>query len=207
MKNNKNLEYRSFTLTVDDNIKDTRSITGLAIPVESQSQLLGGKFYETISREAVTDNLINSNDIRLLYDHDPSCGCLARCKYGEGSLRLYVEDDGLHFETELPNTQLGNSILEGLRRGDVDALSFGFFVGKDNWTKNSDGTYNRRVDEISKLIEISLLDVRAAYSDTEVAMRSIDEMEEAEKAVEEQRKKEIKDKLQSMREELNSLCD
>ena len=79
MKNNKNLEYRSFTLTVDDNIKDTRSITGLAIPVESQSQLLGGKFYETISREAVTDNLINSNDIRLLYDHDPSCGCFARC--------------------------------------------------------------------------------------------------------------------------------
>lgn len=205
MKNS--IEYRSFTIQVDDNIKDTRTITGLAIPVESKSQLLGGKFYETISRNAVDENLILKNDVRLLYNHEPGFGSLGRSKYGEGSLRLYVEDDGLHFETELPRTSFGDTILEGLRRKEIDSCSFGFIVGQNHFEKNPDGTYNRSIESFNKLIEISLLDVAPAYLDTDVAMRSIDEIEEAEKSLEEQKKQEILDELKSKREEFNSLCE
>ena len=144
--------------------------------------------------------------MRLLVDHDESQGCLARSKYGEGSLRLYIEDDGLHFETELPHTNLGDAILEGIRRKDYDAMSFGFICGQNHFEKNPDGTYNRTIDSFNRLIEASILSQRPAYLATEVAMRSIDEIEEAERALEEQKKQEILDDLKAKREEIESLC-
>ena len=209
MENNK-IEYRKFELRYDDFIQDSRTISGLAIPVESRSQLLGGIFYETIDRVAVTEELIRNNDVRLLIDHTPSMGTLARSKYGEGSLRLSVEDDGLQFETELPNTSLGNEILEGIRRGDFDAMSFGFYVGKDDWKENIDGTYDRRILAIDKLVECSILSQVPAYQATDVALRSLDEykaQQEAEQRKKEQEKQAIIEKLEQLKAEIKELSN
>lgn len=38
-----------------EKVTESRTIRGLAIPVESQSELLYGEFYETILRSAITD--------------------------------------------------------------------------------------------------------------------------------------------------------
>lgn len=210
MKNN-NIETRSYDLRVDNIEDNSRSIHGLAIPVESRSKLVLAEqrlCYETIAREAITEELIRSNDIRLIYNHKDDEMCLARSKYGEGSLKLSVSERGLEFETELPNTELGNTILEGLRRGDIDEVSFGFMTrkGQDTtMTRNEDGSYERRVNNIYRLFEISVLDRKAAYN-TEVVKRSIDEIEEAERALEEEQKKEILDNIQKQREQLEELC-
>lgn len=150
------------------------TVRGLAIAVESRSELLGEAFYETVSRDAVTPELINKNDVRLLIDHDPSRGTLARSKYGHGSLRLSVTDRGLEFETDLPDTPLGKEIYEGIRRGDYDAMSFAFRADGESWEENEDGTYNRTINSISELAEISILSIAPAYQATEVAMRSLD---------------------------------
>lgn len=174
MKDNK-IEFRSYSAELRIENVESRKVSGLAIPVESRSQLLGGEFYETISREAVDESLIRNNDVRLLMDHEPTRGSLGRSKYGEGTLKLTIDERGLNYEIDMPNTPFGNEVLDAVRRGDVDAVSFGFYCGKDEWRKNLDGTYERRILGIDKLIEISLLDVAPAYTATDVTMRSLEE--------------------------------
>lgn len=198
MKTNK-IEYRSFELT--STISEDKVISGLAIPINSRSALLGD-FYEIISPSAVNDQLILNNDVRLLYDHDPSFGSLGRSKYGEGTLHLSIEDDGLHFECQLPDTSFGKMVYEGLRRNEIDAVSFGFYVGEDNWEQNLDGTYTRTILSIDKLVECSILDVAPAYSSTEVALRSLEEF----KQQEEEKKAQIIAKLDVQLNEINELC-
>ena len=197
-----NIEYRTFAFTDDNYDADSHVIRGLAIPVESRSQLLGGKFYEVIAREAVSQELIDSNDVRLLYDHNPAAGTIGRSKFGVGTLRLYVDDEGLKFECEIPNTPFGKTIEEGIRRRDIDGVSFGFYVGKDEKEKNADGTFNRRVLSFRKLVEISVLDVLPAYTDTQVAVRAIEEIEEQEKI---EAKKKNDEELEKIRDSFSDL--
>ena len=162
MKNN-NIEIRNITTEIRSNEENSRKISGLAIPAESRSELLYGEFYETISKDALTEDLINEHDVKLYMNHDSSQGTFARSKFGKGSLRLFVTDRGIEFETELPNTASGDELLEGIRRGDYDALSFAFAPDKEEWEENEDGTYNRTIRSIAFLDEISILSCAPAY--------------------------------------------
>lgn len=192
---NSNLEIRSIVSEIRSLEEESRKISGLAIPAEARSELLYGEFYETISRDALTEDLINSMDIKLYVNHDASQGTFARSKYGKGSLRLFVTDRGIEFETELPNTAQGDMLLEGIRRGDYDALSFAFAPEEDEWTENEDGTYNRTIRSIAFLDEISLLSVAPAYEQTEVNCRSLENFKEEQRQAKEQKDKEILDSL------------
>ncbi|MEE3443217.1 MAG: HK97 family phage prohead protease [Methanobrevibacter sp.] len=192
---NSNLEIRSIVSEIRSLEEESRKISGLAIPAEARSELLYGEFYETISKDALTEDLINSMDIKLYVNHDASQGTFARSKYGKGSLRLFVTDRGIEFETELPNTAQGDMLLEGIRRGDYDALSFAFAPEEDEWTENEDGTYNRTIRSIAFLDEISLLSVAPAYEQTEVNCRSLENFKEEQRQAKEQKDKEILDSL------------
>lgn len=192
---NSNLEIRSIVSEIRSLEEESRKISGLAIPAEARSELLYGEFYETISKDALTEDLINSMDIKLYVNHDASQGTFARSKYGKGSLRLFVTDRGIEFETELPNTAQGDMLLEGIRRGDYDALSFAFAPDEDEWTENEDGTYNRTIRSIAFLDEISLLSVAPAYEQTEVNCRSLENFKEEQRLAKEQKDKEILDSL------------
>jgi len=179
-----NIEKRYITAEIRA-LEESRMISGLAIPSESRSELLNNTFYETISKDALNDDLISSMDVKLYVNHDASQGTFARSKYGKGSLRLFITDRGLEFETELPNTSSGDELLEGIRRGDYDALSFAFVPDVDEWSANRDGTYNRTIRSFSLLDEISILSCTPAYSATEVNTRSLEDFkaeEEAKKA-------------------------
>lgn len=199
MKMKKVHEYRA--LGTLEHEGESRMIHGLAIPVESRSQLLidqrGGLIYETVMRSAVTDQLIKTNDVKLYLNHDSSQGTLARSKYGDGSMRLFVTERGLEFETELPDTERGNELLRGIERGDYDAVSFAFYVGKDHYddAPNEDGVWNRYIDEFSTIDEISILSVAPAYSATQVDLRSLE-------AAEDSYKQALNAKLDAMLEDL-----
>lgn len=201
MKKNDRIEIRS--IQADFSFDEGRKISGLAIPVNSQSELLyrnGKKFYETISPLAINDNLINSQDIKVYLNHDESQGTFARSKYGEGSLHLSITERGLEFEFEAPNTSFGEALLEGIRRGDYDAISFCFIPDEKSElvTFNEDGTLNRTINNILWLDEISILSCTPAYSATDVNIRSIDN-------VIEERNQEILTNLDSKLAEINSL--
>lgn len=129
---------------------------------------------------------------------------MARSKHGEGSLRLEVDEIGLKYTFEAPNTALGDELLEGLRRGDINTSSFAFTVGSDNWSKREDGTYLRTINSINELFDVSPV-YRAAYDATSVKVdaRGLDtfkqqELAEAEKEKFEallERSKQMEDKL------------
>ena len=199
-----NLEIRSFQVELRANDEESRLIRGLAIPVESRSELLGGEFYETIRSSAVNEDLVKSNDIKLYVDHDSSQGTLARSKYGSGSLRLQITDRELEFETELPRTSQGDYLLEGIRRGDFDAISFGFMVDKDSWSRNEDGTYERSIISFRTLAEISCLSQLPAYSATNLSIRSLEDFKQAEKD-EEDRKQSIYSHLDEKMKEIDEI--
>ena len=196
MKNN-NLEIRNITTEIRSNEENSRKISGLAIPAESRSELLYGEFYETISKDALTEDLINEHDVKLYMNHDSSQGTFARSKFGNGSLRLFVTDRGIEFETELPNTASGDELLEGIRRGDYDALSFAFAPDKEEWEENEDGTYNRTIRSIAFLDEISILSCAPAYEATEVKLRSLENFKEEKHKEKEERDRQILESLEA----------
>lgn len=213
MKNN-NLEFRYITTEIRLLESDSRKVGGLAIPVEARSELLSGmlpnskilgRFHETIKREAISDDMINSMDIKLYMNHDSSQGTYARSKFGVGSLHLFVTDRGLEFETELPNTVFGDQLLEGIRRGDYDAISFAFISSHDDWEKNSDGTWERYITAFDLVDEISILSQLPAYSQTDVNIRSLEAYIEQEKCDEEERKMTILNKLEQKLQEIEEV--
>ena len=201
----KNLEIRNITAELRSADVESRKISGLAIPAESRSELLYGEFYETISRDALTEDLIKNNDIKLYLNHDASQGTFARSKYGEGSLRLFVTDRGIEFETELPNTAFGDALLEGIRRGDFDALSFAFAPEEDEWEENEDGTYNRTIRSIGFLDEISLLSCAPAYEQTNVKIRSLEDYKEQRNKEKEEHDKAILESLNAKLKEIEDI--
>ena len=200
-----NLEIRNITTEIRSNEENSRKISGLAIPAESRSELLYGEFYETISKDALTEDLINEHDVKLYMNHDSSQGTFARSKFGKGSLRLFVTDRGIEFETELPNTASGDELLEGIRRGDYDALSFAFAPDKEEWEENEDGTYNRTIRSIAFLDEISILSCAPAYEATEVKLRSLENFTEEKRQAEDKKKEEILANLNKLSEEINEI--
>ena len=201
----KNLEIRNITTEIRNVEDNSRRISGLAIPSESRSELLYGEFYETIAKDALNEDLINNNDIKLYLNHDPSQGTFARSKFGKGSLRLFVTDRGIEFETELPNTAFGDALLEGIRRGDFDALSFAFAPEEDEWEENEDGTYNRTIRSISFLDEISLLSCAPAYEQTEVKLRSLEDFKEEKRQAKEEHDKAILESLDAKLKEIEDI--
>ena len=150
---------------------DGRTIRGVAAVCDSWSKDLGG-FIERIAPGAFTDALIRKSDVMLNVEHDPM-KVLARCKYGKGSLTLRATERGLEFETEAPNTTLGNDMLEMLKRGDYQQCSFCFSIlpNSDHWERNADNILTREIREIDRLYDVSIV-YDPAYDATQVDARS-----------------------------------
>ena len=161
---------------------ENRHIEGYAIVFNSLSNDLGG-FREIIEQGAITDELIKNSDILCLMNHDIKKGVLARSYQGRGSLKLEIDEHGLHYSFDAPNTDLGDEVLEGIRRGDISKCSFAFVCGEDNWTKDENGEYIRHVKKIKNLYDVSLV-YHPAYDETEVKAdtRGLDELKAQEEA-------------------------
>ena len=176
---------------------ESRHIEGYAIVFNSLSNDLGG-FREIIEQGAITEELIKNSDIICLMNHDIKRGVLARSYHGRGSLKLDIDEHGLHYSFEAPKTALGDEVLEGIRRGDISKCSFAFVCGEDNWTKDENGEYIRHVKKIKNLYDVSLV-YHPAYDETEVKAdtRGLDELkaqEEANNIVKENSESDMNDK-------------
>lgn len=152
-----------------------RQIVGYAVIFNSESNDLGG-FTEVIERTAL-DGVIEKSDVLCLLNHNEDRGVLARSNKGVGSLKLSIDDKGLKYEFESPNTDLGNELLEGIKRGDISASSFAFTVGQDEWQKKPDGTYLRVIKQIDLLFDVSPV-YKPAYDATTVDTRGLDTYKE-----------------------------
>ena len=161
---------------------ESRMVEGYALLFETSSD--GLKFEEVISREAL-EGVIARSDVFALLNHSKERGILARSINGAGSLTLEVDEKGLLYRFDAPNTALGNELLENLRRGEINQSSFAFDVDSDKWERKSDGTWKRTINQIGHLYDVSPV-YNAAYSKTSVYMRG-KEVEEERLAEEERR--------------------
>jgi len=131
---------------------------GYAAMFDSASEPL--PFTERIAPGAFNRSLKSRNDIKLLWNH--STGEVLGSTRA-GTLKLTEDDRGLRVWSMLPNTTTGRDAAELIRRGDVDAMSFGFSVPRngDSW---SDDGKERTLNEV-RLHEVSIV-AFPAYSGT-----------------------------------------
>lgn len=184
-------EIRSIEIRTES---DSRKIEGMSIVFNALSNDLGG-FREIISPEAI-EGVIEQSDIFFLYNHTSDRGFLARSKFGNGSLRTEVREDGVYFSFDAPKTALGDEVLEYLRRGDVNQCSFAFSVDKDKWEKQGDGSYIRTITKFHRLYDMSLVDT-PAYSQTSACARFA-EIQEEERIANEKAMQEAEERAQQL---------
>ena len=140
-------------------------IEGYAAVFNQLSENLGG-FREKIQPGAFAET-ITVDDIRALFNHDPNY-VLGRNTVG--TLELEEDDHGLKIAITPPETQWARDLMESIRRGDVDQMSFGFQTITDNWATENE-------EYVRTLIKVRLFDVSPvtfpAYPQTTVSARDI----------------------------------
>ncbi len=134
-----------------------------------------GMFEERIAPGAF-DNVLGG-DTRALYNHDPN-HVLGRTT--AGTLRLSVDERGLFSEIDPPESAAG--LLESVQRGDIDQMSFGFVVERDEWQTREDGKDLRTILDVRRLLDVSLV-TYPANPNTDVALRSLEEYRAAHEPV------------------------
>ena len=118
------------------------------------------------------------DDVRATFNHDPSL-ILGRTKKGK-TLRLSVDDKGLRYEIDPPDTQAGRDLMTSLKRGDVTGSSFSFAVdgaAGENWTKDGSGNQVREL-RLVKLFDVGPVTF-PAYKLTQASARHIGHISEA----------------------------
>lgn len=150
---------------------DGMTLRGYAAIFNSPSQPL--PFTETIEPGAFRDSLKSRNDIKLLWNHETGT-VLGSTR--AGTLRVTEDATGLLIEANLPDTQAGRDAATLIKRGDVNAFSFGFRVanGGDAWINS-----NERVLKRVNIHEVSIVSW-PAYTATEgtASIRSMTDLTE-----------------------------
>ncbi|MFJ8220544.1 HK97 family phage prohead protease [Bacillus cereus] len=165
-----------------------RTITGYAVKWEMKSVTMGywRRFKEQFKRGSFTDSLTQDDQLAL-WSHDYS-QVLGRTK--NGTLRLFEDEIGLRFELDLADTTLGDDTYKTIKRGDVDGVSFGFQMVKEEWDESNPDNIVRSVTK-AKLVEISPV-AFPAYPDSQVSARSHDPYKQF---VDERNQKDLRQKL------------
>lgn len=165
-----NLERRNFgtgKLKVEQRAESqSNTIIGHAAVFNSRSEDLGG-FTEQIATGAFDDVL--NDDVRALFNHNQNF-VLGRTI--SKTLRLSIDEQGLRYEIDIPNTTVGNDLLESINRGDISQSSFGFIVGEDEWEKK-DNNNLRTITKVARLYDVSPV-TYPAYPETNAAVRSME---------------------------------
>lgn len=155
--------------------KESRTIEGYAIVFGVESRILADywdNYREIIEPGAITEERLKEMDIKMTMYHNRE-KILARSVKGEGTLKLSVDNVGVHYEFEAPNTVDGDTALELVKRGDLSGSSFMFWTDEKSgvsYEKRSDGIMLRRVKTIGMIYDMTIA-ADPAYEQTTVAAR------------------------------------
>lgn len=177
------MEIRSFTDLGAPKVTG-RTVEGYAIVFNQESRVMYDRekkraFVEIIEKDAVTDELLRACDIKALLEHNKE-RLLARCFRGVGSLALEIDEYGLKYRFEAPNTVDGDFAVEMISRGDIFGSSFAYYTDDKDKAKVTysmkDGLLVRSVHKIDRISDISPVS-NPAFFGTDVTVRSLDAIE------------------------------
>ena len=193
-----------------------RTIVGRAILFNTPSHPLWAdeeeEACEVIAPEAITREVLDACDIKMTMFHDRQL-ILARSKQGQGTLTYDVDEKGVTFSFEAPNTVDGDKALELVRRGDLAGCSFMFsthywdegFVSRSVEIRDGKSYITYTVRQVTGIYDFTLA-ADPFYEGTEVDTREIREASKPDPTKVEEPKpdtEKIKKQLREMRRAAN----
>lgn len=122
-----------------------------------------GNFKEIIPIKTWQNAIAKIGDkFNVFYNHQPLID-VAKDR------ELKAEADGVYLYATLRDG--AENLYSAIKEKKVKGMSFGFKVLKDTW--ENIGNFKQRTVQEMELMEVSILDVIPAYSDTSIAIRAI----------------------------------
>jgi len=184
-----NKEVRTFNVSdIEVRNDDGKNVVvGYGAVFNSESNDLGG-FVEYIAPGAFDGRL--EDDVRFLINHDG----LPLARTTNNTLRLSVDERGLKYEADMPDTTLANDLMTLLRNGTISQSSFAFTVEEDSW-ENVDSRNIRTINKVSRLYDVSSVTYPAYNEAGSFALRSLEnwQKEQEENKLNENLEKELKE--------------
>lgn len=172
-----NKEVRTFNVSDIElrNDNGVNTVVGYGAVFNSESNDLGG-FVEYVAPGAFDGRL--EDDVRFLINHDG----LPLARTTNNTLRLSVDERGLKYEADMPDTTLANDLMTLLRNGTISQSSFAFTVEEDSW-ENVDGRNIRTINKVSRLYDVSSVTYPAYNEAGSFALRSLETWQEEQEKI------------------------
>lgn len=184
LMNDKDVQFRDFRLNgietrQGEDGKEEMILEGVACKFDSETVLYKGHYYEI--RETIDSHAFDSCDMSDVIFNFNHCGRVyARTR--NGSLSVWVEQDGLHMRAILMKDDEGHKELyRDIKEGLIDKMSFAFHVDERTWSfeEVDGGDYEIErctVTKIDHLYDVSAVDI-PAYDTTSISARKAAEPE------------------------------
>jgi len=159
-------DLRAIEPTTDNN----QSVISGHAAVFNQVTNICGWFNEVIERGAF--DTTDFKDVLLSVNHDLDNIPLARSRNNNvnSTLQLQVDNIGLAVRANLDveNNTDAKSLYSSIGRGDMDGMSFIFYVSQERWEGLETETPTRHIEAIDKVVEVSVVSF-PAYDGTDIA--------------------------------------
>jgi HK97 family phage prohead protease len=159
---------------VETRADGSKAITGYAAVFHRDGEpgteyRLGPDIVERIAPTAFNRAIQEKHDARALFNHDPNM-LLGRAS--AGTLRLSVDQRGLRYEIDIPDTNVGKDVATSIARGDLSGSSFAFRINGKGGQRFEKG----KEQDVRNIIDVDLFDVGPvtypAYEGTTTGLRS-----------------------------------
>lgn len=204
---NKRSEYRTCKIEtrVDEKQEGGKKLVLRGYPILFNTETSIYDFWYGEVRETILPTALNGTDLTNVYlitghNIEPD-KVLGR---NNVNMRMEVDDTGLFFECELPNTQHARDIYNLIESGIVDGMSFGFTCSDEV----NEATMTRTITHIDELFEVTITPF-PAYKEASVIVQKQRTKEEQEKLAKEreeaqaQEQAEKEQKIKDLEELLN----
>lgn len=202
MAKNKNLpkknekEKRNFAVAdlraIEQTDTNNENIISGHAAVYDQMTNINDWFNEVIERGAF-DNT-DFKDVLLSVNHDLDNIPLARSRNNNANstLQLQVDNVGLAIRANLDtqNNVDAKSLYSSVSRGDMDGMSFIFYVAEERWEGLDTDMPTRHILAIDKVVEVSVVSF-PAYDGTDISSRDKETLDSAKTALDNARSKEL----------------
>lgn len=175
---------RSFGMKDLQAVDDGNYIEGHAA-VYNEKTNIGDYFYEIIERGAFDG--CDFDDVLFSVNHDLRKIPLARSRRNNGNstMQLNLDTKGLYVKADLDteNNTEAKSLYSAVKRGDIDGMSFIFYVKEDRWEDLDKDMPTRHILKVKKVREVSAVNY-PAYGGTDINARDQAVLDNAVQALE-----------------------
>ena len=146
-------------LTADQDKENAMILHGYAARYNVSANL--GTFNETIKIGAFDD--ANFEDVRFLVNH----AGIPLARSTNGSLRLRVTRQGLHYTATLPETPDARELYQAVKDGRLTHSSFAFTIAEEEWVPSRK---TRIITRVGAVLDVSAVSY-PAYIETSVEVQ------------------------------------